>query len=107
MIKMGYGSISAYAPSGYDVFLEIASFVMSMGAVALGYLVANKFGLSNYLALVIAGLAIVFYLLTGLPDTATILIYALFGIGEAIGAHGFILNPTLIGGGSDPRGGSV
>jgi hypothetical protein len=96
---MGYGSISAYAPSGYDVFLEIASFVIAMGAVAFGYLVANKFGYTNYLALIIAGIATVFYLLTGLPDTATILMYALFGIGEVIGSHGFILNPTLIGSG--------
>ncbi len=96
---MGYGSISAFAPSGYDVFLELASFVLALGATALGYLIANKFGYTNYLALVIAGISLIFYLLTGLPDTAVILVYTLFGVGEIIGKDGFIINPTLIGGG--------
>ncbi len=98
---MGYGAVASFAPGGYDVYVEIADFALAMGAVALGYLVANKFGISNYLALAIAGIAIVFYLLVGLPDSATVLMYALFGIGEAIGQYGFILNPTLIGGGGN------
>ncbi len=104
---MGYGNISAYASSGYDVFLEISSFIIALTSTALGYLVANKFGYTNYLALIIAGISTIMYLLTGLPDTATILMYALFGIGELIGSHGFIINPTLISGGGDQTGGSA
>ncbi len=100
LINMGYGAVSAFAPGGYDIFLEIADYAVAMSAVALGYLIANKFGVSNYLALVIAGVSAVLYLLVGLPDSATVLVYTLFGIGEVIGSAGFILNPTLIGGGN-------
>jgi hypothetical protein len=104
MIKMGYGSLLAYAPSGYDIFVEVSNFVLALGATALGYLIAQKLGYSNYLALIIAGISGVFYLITGLPGTAVILMFALFGVGELLGAHGFILNPTLIGSGGGGGG---
>lgn len=96
MISMGYGYTSAIAPSGVDVGFTLGSFIFLIAAVSLGYLVANKFGYTKYMSLIIAGIGFVFYLLSGVPDTAVILVLGLFGVGQLLTSHGFILNPTLL-----------
>ncbi len=100
MIKMGYGYLATFEPAGVDLTIAIASLIYTMASVAIAYLFTNKFGYSQYLALVATAIGFVFYIITGYPDTAVLLVLGLFGVAKLIGKGAFTINPTLIGSGS-------
>ncbi len=78
----------------------IASAFFTLLDAVLGDVVAGKYGITQYNALVIAGIAFITWVLVGYPDLLIIIVLVLFGIAKLIGNYGFLINPTLIGGGA-------
>lgn len=74
----------------------IASAFFALMSAVLGDEIASKFSLTNYNALVIAGVAFVTWILVGYPDLLIIIVLVLFGVGKLLSKYGFLLNPTLI-----------
>jgi hypothetical protein len=96
MIKMGYGYLANFEPSGSEVITAVYTLIYTFAGVAIAYLFAQKFGYTKYLALISLLPLLFFYGTSMLPTTAVLVVLGLFGAGELLPKYGFVLNPTLI-----------
>jgi hypothetical protein len=106
MIEMGYGYFMAYEPTGQSLITVLYSAFYTFASVVIAYVVANKFGYTQYLPFIALGPALLFYSTSMLPFTAILLVLFLFGLGELYPSGGYLINPTLIDNGGAGGGAS-